>query len=87
MIMRKFFQYVLMTVTAMMVTSCASDIDGALVKTDKSRTQFVVGDFPAFRDSQTRTVARRMGGKPHGYMGMKYFSRLLLKYWESNVPL
>lgn len=51
MIMRKFFQYVLMTVTAMMVTSCASDMDEALVKTDKSRTQFVVGDFPAFRDS------------------------------------
>ena len=63
MIMRKFFQYVLMTVTAMMVTSCASDIDGALVKTDKSRTQFVVGDFPAFRDSQTRTVGTEDGGK------------------------
>ena len=63
MIMRKFFQYVLMTVTAMMVTSCASDMDGALVKTDKSRTQFVVGDFPAFRDSQTRTVGTEDGGK------------------------
>lgn len=63
MIMRKFFQYVLMTVTAMMVTSCASDMDEALVKTDKSRTQFVVGDFPAFRDSQTRTVGTEDGGK------------------------
>lgn len=55
-----------MTVTAMMVTSCASDMDGALVKTDKSRTQFVVGDFPAFRDSQTRTVGTEDGGKLHG---------------------
>lgn len=32
MIMRKFFQYVLMTVTAMMVTSCASDMDELLLR-------------------------------------------------------
>lgn len=87
MIMRKFFQYVLMTVTAMMVTSCASDMDGALVKTDKSRTQFVVGDFPAFRDSQTRTVGTENGGKTSWVYGDEILLSLLLKYWESNVPL
>ena len=61
--MKKIFQYLLSAVIAMVAVSCTNDIENAAETTGKSHLQFVVGDFPAFTDRQTRAIGTPDEGK------------------------
>ena len=54
--MRKIFQYIMLAVVTIVMASCTSDIEETTATTGKSNVQLVVGEFPAFGDSQTRTI-------------------------------
>ena len=61
--MRKIFQYIMLTVVTIVMASCTSDIEETTTTTDKSNVQLVVGEFPAFGDSQTRAIGTPDEGK------------------------
>lgn len=62
-IMRKIFQYIMLAVVTIVMASCTSDIEETTAATGKSNVQLVVGEFPAFGDSQTRTIGTPDPGK------------------------
>ena len=61
--MRKIFQYIMLAVVTIVMASCTSDIEEPTATAGKSNVQLVVGEFPAFGDSQTRTIGTPDEGK------------------------
>ena len=73
--MKKIFQYIMLAVVTIVMASCTSDIEETTATTGKSNVQLVVGEFPAFGDSQTRTIGTPDPGKTSWAVG----DELLLK--------
>lgn len=61
--MKKIFQYIMLAVVTIVMASCTSDIEETTATTGKSNVQLVVGEFPAFGDSQTRAIGTQDEGK------------------------
>lgn len=61
--MRKIFQYIMLAVVTIVMASCTSDIEETTTTAGKSNVQLVVGEFPAFGDSQTRAIGTPDAGK------------------------
>lgn len=61
--MKKIFQYIMLAVVTIVMASCTSDIEEATTTAGKSNVQLVVGEFPAFGDSQTRAIGTPDEGK------------------------
>ena len=61
--MRKIFQYIMLAVVTIVMAACTSDIEETTATTGKSNVQLVVGEFPAFGDSQTRAIGTPDEGK------------------------
>ena len=61
--MKKIFQYIMLAVVTIVMASCTSDIEETTTTTGKSNVQLVVGEFPAFEDSQTRAIGTPDEGK------------------------
>lgn len=61
--MKKIFQYIMLAVVTIVMASCTSDIEEPTATTGKSNVQLVVGEFPAFGDSQTRAIGSPDPGK------------------------
>lgn len=61
--MKKIFQYIMLAVVTIVMASCTSDIEEPTTTTGKSNVQLVVGEFPAFGDSQTRAIGTPDEGK------------------------
>ena len=61
--MKKIFQYIMLAVVTIVMASCTSDIEETTATTGKSNIQLVVGEFPAFGDSQTRAIGTPDEGK------------------------
>lgn len=61
--MKKIFQYIMLVVVTIVMASCTSDIEETTTTTGKSNVQLVVGEFPAFGDSQTRAIGTPDEGK------------------------
>ena len=67
--MRKIFQHIILAVVTIVMASCTSDIENTIVSTGKSIEQLIVGEFPAFGDSQTRTIGTPDPGKTSWAVG------------------
>lgn len=67
--MRKIFQYIMLAVVTIVMASCTSDIEEPTATTGKSNVQLVVGEFPAFGDSQTRAIGTPDPGKTSWAVG------------------
>ncbi len=67
--MRKIFQYIMLAVVTIVMASCTSDIEEPTATTGKSNVQLVVGEFPAFGDSQTRAIGTPDEGKTSWAVG------------------
>lgn len=61
--MKKIFQYIMLAVVTIVMASCTSDIEETTATTAKNNVQLVVGEFPAFGDSQTRAIGTPDPGK------------------------
>ena len=61
--MKKIFQYIMLAVVTIVMASCTSDIEETTATTAKNNVQLVVGEFPAFGDSQTRAIGTTDPGK------------------------
>lgn len=61
--MKKIFQYIMLAVVTILMVSCTSDIEETTATTGKNNVQLVVGEFPAFGDSQTRAIGTPDAGK------------------------
>ena len=61
--MKKIFQYIMLAVVTIVMASCTSDIEEPTATAAKSNVQLVVGEFPAFGDSQTRAIGIPDEGK------------------------
>ena len=61
--MKKIFQYIMLAVVTIVMASCTSDIEETTATTGKNNIQLVVGEFPAFGDSQTRAIGTLDPGK------------------------
>ena len=61
--MKKIFQYIMLAVVTIVMASCTSDIEETTATTAKNNVQLVVGEFPAFGDSQTRAIGTSDAGK------------------------
>ena len=61
--MKKIFQYIMLAVVTIVMASCTSDIEETTATTGKNNVQLVVGEFPAFGDSQTRAIGKPDEGK------------------------
>ena len=67
--MKKIFQYIMLAVVTIVMASCTSDIEEPTATTGKSNVQLVVGEFPAFGDSQTRAIGTPEEGKTSWAVG------------------
>ena len=67
--MRKIFQYIMLAVVTIVMASCTSDIEETTATTGKNNVQLVVGEFPAFGDSQTRAIGTPDEGKTSWTVG------------------
>lgn len=67
--MKKIFQYIMLAVVTIVMASCTSDIEETTAITGKSNVQLVVGEFPAFGDSQTRAIGTPEEGKTSWAVG------------------
>ena len=67
--MKTIFQYIMLAVVTIVMASCTSDIEETTATTGKSNVQLVVGEFPAFGDSQTRTIGTPDPGKTSWAVG------------------
>ena len=61
--MKKIFQYIMLVAAAFAVASCANDIEETTATISNDNIKLVVGDFPVFDDSQTRTIGTTDAGK------------------------
>lgn len=67
--MKKIFQYIMLAVVTIVMASCTSDIEEPTATAGKSNVQLVVGEFPAFGDSQTRAIGTPDPGKTSWAVG------------------
>lgn len=67
--MKTIFQYIMLAVVTIVMASCTSDIEETTATTGKSNVQLVVGEFPAFGDSQTRAIGTPDPGKTSWAVG------------------
>ena len=67
--MKKIFQYIMLAVVTIVMASCTSDIEETTATTGKNNVQLVVGEFPAFGDSQTRAIGIPDEGKTSWAVG------------------
>ena len=67
--MKKIFQYIMLAVVTIIMASCTSDIEETTATTGKNNVQLVVGEFPAFGDSQTRAIGTPDAGKTSWAVG------------------
>ena len=67
--MKKIFQYIMLAVVTIVMASCTSDIEETTATTGKNNVQLVVGEFPAFGDSQTRAIGTPDPGKTSWAVG------------------
>ena len=67
--MKKIFQYIMLAVVTIVMASCTSDIEETAATTGKNNVQLVVGEFPAFGDSQTRAIGTPDEGKTSWAVG------------------
>lgn len=67
--MKNIFQYIMLAVVTIVMASCTSDIEETTATTGKNNVQLVVGEFPAFGDSQTRTIGTPDEGKTSWAVG------------------
>ena len=67
--MKKIFQYIMLAVVTIVMASCTSDIEETTATTGKNNIQLVVGEFPAFGDSQTRAIGTQDPGKTSWAVG------------------
>lgn len=67
--MKKIFQYIMLAVVTIVMASCTSDIEETTATTGKNNVQLVVGEFPAFGDSQTRAIGTLDPGKTSWAVG------------------
>lgn len=67
--MKKIFQYIMLAVVTIVMASCTSDIEETTAAAGKSNVQLVVGEFPAFGDSQTRAIGTPDEGKTSWAVG------------------
>lgn len=67
--MKKIFQYIMLAVVTIVMASCTSDIEETTATTGKSNVQLVVGEYPAFGDSQTRAIGTPDPGKTSWAVG------------------
>ena len=67
--MKKIFQYIMLAVVTIVMASCTSDIEEPTATTGKNNVQLVVGEFPAFGDSQTRAIGTPDAGKTSWAVG------------------
>lgn len=79
--MKKIFQYIMLAVVTIVMASCTSDIEETTATTGKSNVQLVVGEFPAFGDSQTRAIGTPDPGKTSWAVG----DELLLKMTSKTL--
>lgn len=79
--MKKIFQYIILAVVTIVMASCTSDIEETTATTGKSNVQLVVGEFPAFGDSQTRAIGTPDEGKTSWAEG----DELLLKMTSKTL--
>ena len=79
--MKKIFQYIMLAVVTIVMASCTSDIEETTATTGKSNVQLVVGEFPAFGDSQTRAIGTTDPGKTSWAEG----DELLLKMTSKTL--
>ena len=61
--MKKIFQYIMLAVVTIVMAACTSDIEETTATTGKNNIQLVVGEFPAFGESQTRAIGTPDEGK------------------------
>ena len=67
--MKKIFQYIMLAIVTIVMASCTSDIEETTATTGKNNIQLVVGEFPAFGDSQTRAIGTPDEGKTSWAVG------------------
>lgn len=67
--MKKIFQCIMLAVVTIVMASCTSDIEETTATTGKNNVQLVVGEFPAFGDSQTRAIGTPDEGKTSWAVG------------------
>jgi len=67
--MRKIFQYIMLAAAIIVMASCTCDMDDTTASTGKSHVQLIVGEFPAFGDSQTRAIGTPDAGKTSWAVG------------------
>ena len=79
--MKKIFQYIMLAVVTIVMASCTSDIEEPTATAGKSNVQLVVGEFPAFGDSQTRAIGTTDPGKTSWAEG----DELLLKMTSKTL--
>lgn len=77
--MKKIFQYIMLAVVTVVMASCTSDIEETTATTGKSNVQLVVGEFPAFGDSQTRAIGTPDEGKTSWAEGDELFLEMTSK--------
>ena len=67
--MKKIFQYIMLAVVTIVMASCTSDMEETTATTAKNNVLLVVGEFPAFGDSQTRAIGTPDEGKTSWAVG------------------
>lgn len=77
--MKKIFQYIMLAVVTIVMASCTSDIEETTATTGKNNVQLVVGEFPAFGDSQTRAIGTPDEGKTSWAEGDELFLEMTSK--------
>ena len=82
--MKKIFQYIMLAVVTIVMASCTSDIEETTATTGKSNVQLVVGEFPAFGDSQTRAIGTPDEGKTSWAEGDELLLEMTSKTFGTN---
>ena len=82
--MKKIFQYIMLAVVTIVMASCTSDIEETTATTGKSNVQLVVGEFPAFGDSQTRAIGTPDEGKTSWAVGDELLLEMTSKTFGSK---
>lgn len=77
--MRKIIQYMMMALIAVVLASCANDINEESTPTVKSNIHFVVDDFPMFEKPSTRTICEEDKGKTAWAVGDEICVKLTSK--------
>ena len=77
--MKKIFQYIMLAVVTIVMASCTSDIEETTATTGKNNIQLVVGEFPAFGESQTRAIGTPDEGKTSWAEGDELFLEMTSK--------